>query len=592
MDSTITLRKYLSKNKTFVVPDYQRGYIWGKRRPNPNDFDSVSYILNTLFSKYESGDRVFLQGVTVTEEKDTIVLIDGQQRTTFLYILLKLLGYKGAMTIRYDIRDKSQEFLESLDHDKDYEDSADEKYQDIYFFKKTIRLIKERLNKHQVDKESMLEYILDNIRFLYINIPANQAKKVFTMMNGNRAKMLESEIIKAELLRLVSLPLENGGDDNDLSLSMLRSRYAREWDRWMHWWNVVEVRRVYKIDTVLGWLLVAVMPSDYDSVEKVTFDSFCRVVIRDFRVAKAAKDAFYKLRQCQKRFEDAYHDPKRHNIVGAILRISREQAKFIKYYFGGKQVGYDELYRYYLCTFIGMTHDTIVNETQFAASFTECYNKTLRALKNPFIYDDKIGEKEVAFRTLLRMNIDEDNLQNQGLGRRFDFSIWDDRHRSLEHIYPKSQVLYYDKETDSYRNYDNKECALEAYSLIRDDIGKIDDVYPMIGEDNQEAVSLVDTRNKECPQLVATEHCIGNLVLLYRDDNSTFNASDFQRKKEIFLVGEEKNGRKELFKSRHLLHTVCHFAESNWTACEIRKYFANTLDKFCKSYTYIRESIL
>ena len=26
----ISFREYLEKNKTFVIPEYQRGYVWGK----------------------------------------------------------------------------------------------------------------------------------------------------------------------------------------------------------------------------------------------------------------------------------------------------------------------------------------------------------------------------------------------------------------------------------------------------------------------------------------------------------------------------------------------------------------------------------
>lgn len=582
MDATIKLRQYLDKGKTFVVPDYQRGYIWGKRRVNSNDIDSVSYILDTLLTKYKYDERVFLQGVTVTEETDTIVLIDGQQRTTFFYILLKILGYQSRMAIRYDIRDKSQEFLEVFQPDDDFtDDPAGEEYQDIYFFKKTIRLINEALAKHSiVDRKALLDYLLDHVCFLYINIPAHQAKKVFTMMNGNRAKMLDAEIIKAELLRLVSLPTSEPDKANDVELSALRSRYAREWDRWIHWWNLEEVRRMYKTDSNLGWLLMSVMPAAYDSVEKVTLDSFRREVIGRFSTAKAAKDTFYKLRQTQKRFEDTFHNPKRHNMVGAILRVSRDQSKFIKYYFVGPQKDDDTLRRYYLCSFVGMSHEQIVNTDEFAQAFVKSYNRVLNALKDPYVFDDKDGKKEVAYRTLLRLNIDEDNLQNQDGGRRFDFSIWDGRNRSLEHIFPKSQVVRYDKERGVYLDMHGEIVDRADYGLERESIGEIDDSFPTIGEE----VSTGGT-------LMATEHCIGNLVLLYNDDNATFNANDFQRKKEIFLVGEDNGGRREMFKSRHLLHTVYHFSESEWGAREIRKYFKMTLQQFCDSYRDIIEGV-
>lgn len=579
MDSTITLRQYLEKGKTFVIPEYQRGYIWGKRKSNPNDLDSVSYILNTLFPKMANNETIFLQGVTVTETRDSIILIDGQQRTTFIYILLKILGYVGKMTIRYDIRKESLKYLEELKADADFSENADEEFQDIYYFKKTARLIKERLNHEAIDESKMIGYMLDNIKFLYINIPESQAKKVFTMMNGNRAKMLETEIIKAELLRLASRPSDNPQNDNEWELNMLRSRYAREWDRWIHWWNREDVKRMYKTEVQLGWLLVAAMPREYDSPEKVTFESFCKEF---FNKSRSAKDVFYSLRQIQKRFEDTFANPKRHNMIGAILRIIPDKTKFVKYYFAGNPMDENHLNKYYLCSFLQMTHDMITDKDgKFAQSFIEHYNKTLLHLKKPLIYEDQEnGDKEAAFHILLRLNIDEDNRQNKGQGRRFDFSIWDDGVRSLEHIFAKSDVFHFDEETGGYLNGNNDPGEPCESSLIREKIGMITDNFRLIGEGDTEE-----------GYLTATEHCIGNLVLLYRDDNSSFNASDFHRKKEIFLVGEEKDGRKEFFKSRHLLHTICHFAESDWGANEICKYFEITLREFCGVYNYIIETL-
>lgn len=578
MDSTITLRKYLEKGKTFVIPEYQRGYIWGKKKGNGNDIDSVSYILNTLFAKMKSSDTIFLQGVTVTDKRDSIVLIDGQQRTTFLYILLKILGYDSPFAIRYEIRDESREFLEKIEGSSDFDEDEDEEFQDIYYFKRTARLIKERLSEEVVDHARMLDYLLDNVKFLYINIPENQARKVFTMMNGNRAKMLETEIIKAELLRLVSVPTENLESDDEWELNMLRSRYAREWDRWIHWWNREDVRIMYKTADQLGWLLVAAMPDSFTIPEKVTFESFCKEI---FKKSRSAKDVFYLLRRTQKRFEDTFGIPKRHNMVGAIIRVSPDREKFIKHYFSSEQVDDGELYRYYLCSFLQMTHDMIADKDgKFAENFKNRFNKTLAQLKKPRIYEDEeSGDKEAAFRILLRLNIDEDNRQNKGKGRRFDFSIWDDGKRSLEHIYAKSDVYHLDENSGEYFDGNNNPGVPGEESLRRENIGTIPDEYIPIGEENLER-----------PPLQTSEHCIGNLVLLYSDDNSSFNASDFSRKKEIFLVGEEKNGRKEFFKSRHLLHTIYHFAESEWGAAEIRKYFADTLQKFCNDYQALIKS--
>ena len=95
MTLIVTLQEYLNKGKVFVVPEYQRGYIWGKNRKGEKN--SVENILQNLQQHYKSKSKteIFLQGVTVTETEKEIVLIDGQQRTTFLYLLLKTLGYTG-----------------------------------------------------------------------------------------------------------------------------------------------------------------------------------------------------------------------------------------------------------------------------------------------------------------------------------------------------------------------------------------------------------------------------------------------------------------------------------------------------------------
>lgn len=587
MDSTITLRNYLEKRKTFVIPDYQRGYVWGKKKSNSNDLDSVTYILNTIFEKFSANDPIFLQGVTVTESRKNITLIDGQQRTTFLYILLKMLGYDGNIQIRYAIRTESDDFLRELSTDTDFSDNPREEIQDIYYFKKSARMIIDRLLKDNIEKPKMLKYLLDNIKFLYINIHENQARKVFTMMNGQRAKMLEPEIIKAELLRLVSLSSETTTISDEWEFNMLRSRYAREWDKWLHWWNRDGVKKMYKTTWQLGWLLIAVMPDGFSNPESVTFESFCRKYLRstdrtDIRpLIKRAKDTFYELRQAQKRFEDAFNCDILHNKIGAILRISNDPAKFVKYYFQGKHIGDDELERYYLCSFLSMTHSYIVaNIDIFSENFREKFDKTLAILKSSNIYEDK-ESKDVAFKLLLRLNIDEDNRQNKGSGRKFDFTIWDDGVRSLEHIYPKSKVYHKDDNgnwLDGNNNPGNPESSLK-----RDEIGNIDNPFEPLSTANFE----------ESPTLKATEHCIGNLVLLYSDDNSTFNASDFIKKKEIFLIGydDRETERKEFFKSRHLIHTVCHFAESKWGADEIKKYFTETLNEFFEAYNPIIKTL-
>ena len=73
-------------SKTFVIPDYQRGYKWAVKE-DANTASAVEKLLDNLISANRE-QTYFLQGVTVVEEPDKIILIDGQQRTTTLYLLL------------------------------------------------------------------------------------------------------------------------------------------------------------------------------------------------------------------------------------------------------------------------------------------------------------------------------------------------------------------------------------------------------------------------------------------------------------------------------------------------------------------------
>ena len=109
MNATITLREYLKKGKPFVVPNYQRGYVWGKNKTGESALDSVTFMMHTLKKGFKAKSEVFIQGITVSESENDIILIDGQQRTTFFYLLLKYLDHSRFENfhIRYDVRTES-----------------------------------------------------------------------------------------------------------------------------------------------------------------------------------------------------------------------------------------------------------------------------------------------------------------------------------------------------------------------------------------------------------------------------------------------------------------------------------------------------
>ena len=223
-----------------------------------------------------------------------------------------------------------------------------------------------------------------------------------------------------------------------------------------------------------------------------------------------------------------------------------------------------------------MTHNEILDKDKDDEKYDKKFNEKYNELESDNLYNDN---PETAFRLLLRLNIDEDNRQEEGKGRMFDFSIWDrndSRGRSLEHIYPKSKVIHIDYDDEGNEILKDGNNVTLDQSNINNEYIKRENCYHMDGSS----------------KIIASEHSIGNLVLLYKDENSSFNNIPFETKKSLFfkLPQYDINGKvkdkqvKEIFKSRHLLHTIFKFANSQWNGEDIAKNKSQILKEFKEYY--------
>jgi len=544
----ISLKEYLAKEKPFLIPYYQRGYVWGKSRDSQKD--SVKFLIESIINSYNNNKELFLQGVTVSERNEEIELIDGQQRTTAFYLLLQYLEYRGEFTINYPIRTESHNFLNSLKNKTSDEvvgicsEDIDEQYQDIYFFKKSIRIMHSELK--DFDKLSLIKFLLDNerVKFLYIDIPQEKATTVFKMMNGNKAEMKTEEIIKAEMLRLVSnREINNNVSTIELEAlrwdeNLIRSKYAREWDKWLYWWNKNDVKKYYDTSNVMGLLVVTFFQANTKK-QIFNYENFRDTFLRGTDNTFHAKEVFYKLRQLQKKFEDVFNsfdEPieknRLHNKIGAILTLfkSDDREKFIISYFAN-QNNYD-IDEYLKLVYLGLNfleiEKVIKNIDNTMVTLLQAKKEELlRNISNDNLYWD---DNSQAFIQLLRRNIEEDTK----LCRKFEFSIWQEK--SLEHIFPKSKVFHLDN--GILKNGSNETISYTDSTFLD---------------------QLDFDKN-------GSEHCIGNLVLLYKNENSSFGAKDFNDKKSLYF----DLNRSATFRSRHLLHTISVFAQEKWKAKEIQ----------------------
>lgn len=533
--SSISLKQLLDRARgRFVVPAYQRRYVWG--RECPGEKDTAAFLTACLTEACRRGEPYFLQGITVAFGPDGCVLVDGQQRLTYLRLLLDRLGWRGEFAIAYECREQAERWLAG-DRPADSPQTID-----IHYFIKTLDTIG-RLLGPEVDAD----YILNEVRFLCIELddPAHGAE-TFAMMNGAKQPMLAPDIIKADIMRLAAS--DPGARE---SAEALRARYAAEWESWARWWNSPDVRLYFSplAGEPLDLLLRLCARGPECGLEPLTYNEFHLIVDNPAE----AKRFFSRLRHAQKRFEEVYADPVAYNRAKAVLLLQDvpEQLLFLHALCVEASIDAAELQRYYKLSFLAMSVTEIARGDSAAARFDDL----LATLSMADIYHSEA--KPLAMRLLLRLNLDEDIK----LGRKFDFSAWSGR--SLEHIFSKSKVWHLGPNGKPLDGNDNP---------IHTPIHKLERDPSMLRRD--------DIKNADGAQL--SEHCIGNLVLLYGRNNAEFGNATFERKKQMFLTPSAD----QAFQSRNLLHSVCVFARDNWTAQSIVDNYNLTLKNLKIYYGY------
>lgn len=590
-----TLNEYLypdTGKKTFVIPNYQRGYKWSVRMTDEQT--SVEYLIEALKSAYRSQSerQFFLQGVTVVEDGNRIILIDGQQRTTTLYLLLWCLGREnitGEMNIDldYDIRKQPKEFLKNL-KEKDFDPNSmdkENKSQDIFYFKQAITQINALLaDISDKDKKDFTNFLRTKISMLYVVTDRDKAVRTFTMMNGQKARMHDEELVKADMLHIVSQhaenmefqPLKTLEDTfavlrevvaNEWETNALRSKYAREWDKWLYWWNKEEVKEFFNTHKPMGLLLEYY----YKKIKQESEFSF-----RKFKAllpegnAKESKKTFKGLRDLQKDFEDIYNDPHSFNylkcaMIGASGNTD-DKYNIIAFYIKNKRDPKAQEH-YAKWRLAGATHIEITEESpnsdkteeksaDYANKRTEKAHYMIDCLSKPQVYN---VFNDMLYKQLLRLNVEEYNKLNNGMGAKFDFSVW--KNKSLEHIYPKSH-FYHIIPTE------------HGLSFIRGDGKEIDE---------EQTKGLHDSEKWFSDKDKYSEHCIGNLVLLYGMNNSEFGMLPFDEKKKRFFNNERS------FESRNLLHTISAFANSTWEAKDIEEAADRMIERLKRDYNIYQD---
>lgn len=219
----------------FYIPNYQRGYRWTNQQIDDllNDINEFNdndgfYCLQPLVVKQRKEDvfkKIKEEAKNINDVYDylkgTWEVIDGQQRLTTIFILMKCLGISGGhYSLKYETRTGSEEFLEgNLE--------ANENNIDYYYMSEARKTVQEWLEN--IDTQSRMSFqkkLMEKVRFIWYESVDEDPIKVFTRLNIGKISLTNSELIKALFLNRKNFDISKNEH-----IKLRQQEIASEWDK-------------------------------------------------------------------------------------------------------------------------------------------------------------------------------------------------------------------------------------------------------------------------------------------------------------------------------------------------------------------------
>ncbi len=360
MEKTTGFNQYLElksisgfQNFEFVIPSYQRGYRWKRQQ--------VRELLEDIKVFFEKDNKGFylLQPIIVKKkDQGKYELIDGQQRLTTIFLILKFLNV-SLYSLSFVTREGSREFLRSL--------QCENKGQNIDYYR--ICEAWKEINQwfENNDKETFKKNLLESVKVIWYETDED-GEKVFLRVNSGKIPLTSAELIRAFFLQKIK-EYYKSKEDIDLKRSIItdepgeivirinaqelvqlrlktensilseQSHFTRQWDEimsWLRdedfWWFVFnnDMPTIKRSDEFFRLLLETkgyIFEKDVDEQIEVFYTFYNRHKDEDWKslkqVWKEIKDFFNTLLKW-------FSDREMYHLVGFYLWHNREEKQAIQ----------------------------------------------------------------------------------------------------------------------------------------------------------------------------------------------------------------------------------------------------------------------
>lgn len=320
-------------NNNFYIPDYQRGYRWTEIEVKKLLEDLEDYF-ERFSENPQSNDFYCMQPLVVyfNKNKNAWEVIDGQQRLTTMYLILKqqqplleqIFPGMKLFELSYQSRPDSKQYLENIDV------NLKNKYIDYYHIYNSDSTIKKYFEKRPLETWNYINSVLNvnnmlnkpTVKFIWYNVTEEidngqiSPEEKFSNLNIGKIGLTNAELIKA-------LFLHNVSDNESEAL-----RIATEWDNIEHslqdddFWSFIYGKNDGKYATRIEFLFDIIRKKDVANQDTYyTFNQYIEI-IKERTENESSQDI---VRQLWKEVSDKFHlfngwfkDKKLYHIIGYL----------------------------------------------------------------------------------------------------------------------------------------------------------------------------------------------------------------------------------------------------------------------------------
>ena len=508
------------KAESFFIPAYQRGYRWSSIQV----IDLLKDIWEFASKRHKKeGEFYCLQPIVAKKRNSKYIVIDGQQRLTTLYIILKYLEKKieddfyitSFYDLEYETRNKnnenSSEFLKNINNVKENEQN---KNIDFYYMNNTFKIIKEWFTENKINKGDFLNVLLkcdikeenknkidiaNNVRVIWYEIEDDNEIDVFTRLNIGKIPLTNSELIKALFL----INIENKNEKLILASQWDEIEYKLQNNSFFAFVNKDfnennEIKYPTRIEFIFDLISNksnSIINNFQKDDERRSYYIFNELINDN----DTSKEYWNEVKRYFRVFNEFYSNQEYYHLVGFLIHNGAKIEEIVENFMNNSK------------------DDFLLKLKEKIKQILKIENKVFEKLN----YQDK-NDYILVTRILFLFNVISTMKSNYS---RYPFNLHKSEKWSLEHIHAQK--------SENITKIEDRKNLLKMQLTYIDDKTIKKDIEDLLELEKITEEQISDIENRVSKLFTDKEiHTIDNLALLSRDDNSSLNNSIFPAKRD------------------------------------------------------------